>query len=303
MVAPGEPVADRGPACAGRVSGAGGGAPGWRVAIRGLGARRTAPGRPPRRPVQHGAPCSWLALSGLVWAGHEPCWVPPWLRQTAPQPGRGKARARPSLEDSIRPPSPRRGAWWACGPLSKPSLALAPGAALVAASGRYLPRSQSSASCASLPPPSAPSFAPLSAPTARRPAPGGNRSCWQRGRNSPPCQPFQRMPSLAGGRPARCPACAIHGQGPGPRIQENVAPGQFVGVASPLALACRAQGLRPSAPGLAGQHGAPCCRPGFRLCRRAGHRACGGSPVAAAPPSGAAASLAPVPPPGFRHRG
>ena len=58
--------------------------------------------------------------------------------------------------------------------------------------------------------------APLSAPTARRPAPGGKRLGWQRGRNSPPCQPFQRMPSLAGRRPARCPACALPGCGPGP---------------------------------------------------------------------------------------
>ena len=107
-VAPGEPVAHRGPACAGRVSGAGGGAPGWRVAVRGLGASRTAPVRPPRRPVQHGAPCSWLALSGLVWAGHGPCFIPPWLGQTAPQPGRGKARARPSLEDLV-PPFPPPG--------------------------------------------------------------------------------------------------------------------------------------------------------------------------------------------------
>ncbi len=100
------------------------------------------PPAPPPRPARRSS-----LLAGVMRSCSGPVTglAPPWLRQTTPQPGRGKARARPTLKDSIRPPSPLRGAWWACGPLSKPSLALAPGAALVAASGRYLPRSQSCA--------------------------------------------------------------------------------------------------------------------------------------------------------------
>ncbi len=299
MAAPGERVAGREPACAGRVSGAGGGAPGWRVAVLGFGASRTAPVRPPRRPGQHGAPLPLLALSGFVVGRSRALHHPPLAAANgaAVRAGQGPCPPHTGRFESPLPPSGGQGG--ACGPPLTPSLALAHGAAFVAAAGPLLPRSQSYA-------PTSLRFAPSAV------GPGLRFSLRALGSPSRSHREYSaleggaggiarttshsRMPSLAGGHPARCPACAIPGSGPGPKDPEDIAPGQVIGSVSPLALACRAHGLRPSAPGFAVQHGAPGGRLGFRLGRRAGHRACSGSPVAAAPPSGAAASPAPVPP-------
>lgn len=161
----------------------------------------TCPPAPPPRPARRS-----LLLAGLVGScvGRSRALLcpPPWLRQTTPHPGRGKARARPTLEDSI-PPFPPPGGKEGL----RPALEAIPGArpgCCVRRCGRAAP------------PPSDPASAPRFAPTARRPAPGGKRSCGQRARNSAHCQPFQRMPSMAGGRPARGPACAVPGSGPGP---------------------------------------------------------------------------------------
>ncbi len=223
-VAPGEPVAVRGPACAGRVSGAGGGAPGRCAPGRCVAVRGCAPSR--RRLSARPAAPSSTALPAPGWTYQ--AWCGPVTGLAGSPPGCGKrrrtqggARLVPVPAWKIRfaplPPSGglggpaarfRRHPWHSPRALRS---SLRQGRSSPARKAALLRR------YASLPPPSDPASAPHSAPTARHPDPSGNRSCWQRGRNSPPCQPFQRMPSVAGGRPARCPACAIHGSGPRPR--------------------------------------------------------------------------------------
>ena len=222
---------------------------------------QTAPVRPPRRPVQHGAPLPLLALSGLVSGRSRALLVPPWLRQTTPQPGRGKARARPTLEDLNRPPSPLRGARRACGPLSKPSLALAPGAALVAAAGRLPPPVAKLRSCvASLrslrrrPPP------PLLTPRPRLavPLPAGIQSLGGSagGIARPASLSRECRPWRAGVLPGVPPAPSM-APGRGLRFKRTSHLDRSVGWRVRLRWPLRAHGLRPSAPGLAGQHGAP----------------------------------------------
>lgn len=103
----------------------------------------TCPPAPPPRPARRS-----LLLAGLIGlgVGRSRALLGPPLAAANVAATRAGQGPRPAHDlKTWSPPSPLRGAWWACGPLSKPSLVLAPGAALVAASGRYLPRSQSCA--------------------------------------------------------------------------------------------------------------------------------------------------------------
>ncbi len=145
IVAPGEHVAGGGPACAGRCSGAGGGAPGRCVAVRGCAPSRRHLSARPAAPSSTALLLPLLALCGLVVGRSRALHHPPLSAANGAAVRAGQGPRPPHTGGFESPPSPLRGARRACGPPSKPSLALAPGAALVAAAGSLLPRSQSCA--------------------------------------------------------------------------------------------------------------------------------------------------------------
>ena len=93
----------------------------------------TCPPAPPPRPARRS-----LLLAGLIGlgVGRSRALLYPPLAGANGAPARAGQGSCPSHPgNSVLPPSPLRGARRACGPLSTPSLALAPGAALVAAAG------------------------------------------------------------------------------------------------------------------------------------------------------------------------